>query len=39
VPITETQWAGLTLPPGQLMLSPAVFDAGDPVGEWLEIEY
>jgi mannose-6-phosphate isomerase len=39
VPITETQWAGKTLRPGQLMLSPAVFDAGDPIGEWLEIEY
>lgn len=44
MPISTTSWAGETLAPGQLTLCPAAFvagtaaAAGEPDGEWLEIE-
>ena len=38
MPITEVQWAGETLAPGDLALLPASAAKSEPVGEWLEIE-
>lgn len=38
MPITEVQWAGATLAPGDLALLPANAAKAEPEGEWLEIE-
>jgi len=38
MPITDVQWAGETLAPGDLALLPASAAKAAPVGEWLEIE-